>query len=137
MKTIKLEVITPSKHAFEGIVTSVTVPGSMGGFQVLYNHAPILSSLDVGIVSIKESNGNEMKFATGGGTVEVLNNHILLLVESFESPSEIDIQRAEKSMDRAKKRLSKDSNEEKVDMARAEVSLKRAINRLKLAGKTV
>jgi F-type H+-transporting ATPase subunit epsilon len=134
MKTLNLEVITPSKPAYEGIITSVTVPGTVGAFQVLYNHAPILSTLEVGIVVIKESTGKVLKFTTGGGTVEVLNNKVLLLVESFESPDEIDIKRAEDSLQRAKKRLSKETGEEKIDITRAEVSLKRAVNRLKLTG---
>jgi F-type H+-transporting ATPase subunit epsilon len=132
MKTLNLEVITPSKAAYTGMVKSVTVPGSSGSFQILYNHAPILSSLDVGIVKIQEDSGEEKIFAAGGGTVEVLNNKVLILAESFETPEEIDVRRAEEAMKRAKKRLSKEAEEEKVDFTRAEISLKRAINRLKI-----
>ena len=108
--------------------------GTQGSFQVLYNHAPILSSLEIGRVKIEEENGNKIDFATSGGTVEVLKNKVLLLVESFESEEEIDVKRAQEAKKRAEKRLKKETDEENIDFARAEVALKRAINRLKISG---
>ena len=90
MKLLDIEVFTPSRPAYENKGVSVTVPGTQGGFQVLYNHAPILSSLDIGHVKIEEEDGKKLDFATSGGTVEVLNNKVLLLVESFENTEEID-----------------------------------------------
>lgn len=132
MKTLKVEVITPSKTAYKGEVYSITVPGSKGNFQVLYNHAPLLSSLEVGKVKIVENENSEPQiFAVSGGTVEILNNKVLVLAESFEAKSEIDVERAKESKERAEKRLSSKNRE--VDLARAEASLKRAINRLKIA----
>jgi F-type H+-transporting ATPase subunit epsilon len=133
MKELFVEVITPSKQAFSGQAKSVTIPGTAGSFQVLFNHAPILSSFELGVVKIVDTNSKTMVFATGGGTVEVLNNKVLLLAESFESPDEIDVERAKAAMQRAKERLAK-KREEKIDVARAEAALKRAINRLKLSG---
>lgn len=129
MKEFLLEVITPSKAAYKGNVLSVTVPGTLGNFQVLYNHAPLMSSLEIGRIKIKESSGNEFEFATGGGTIEVLNNKVIVLAESFESKEDIDLQRAENSLARAKERLS--HKKEQIDTARAEASLKRALNRIK------
>lgn len=134
MKTLNVEVITPSKAVYAGSVNSITIPGTSGSFQVLYNHAPILSSFEIGVVTIEETGGAVLKFATGGGTVEVLSNKVLLLAESFENVKDIDVKRAESAMNRAKRRLSKESSEENIDHARAEVALKRAINRLKLSG---
>ncbi len=132
MKTLNVEVITPSKKAYEGEVNSITVPGSKGNFQILYNHAPILSSLEIGKIKIAEKEGVEPQFfAISGGTVEVLNNKVLILAESFEAKSEIDVERAEKSKQRAEERISSKSKE--IDLTRAEISLKRAINRLKIA----
>ncbi len=132
MKEIQLEVITPSKAAFSGMVYSVTLPGSLGNFQVLYNHAPILSALDIGIIKIVGVDNKEMVFATSGGTVEVLNNKVVVLAETFEKPEEIDRKRAEDAKKRAKERLAK-KTDEIVDEMRAEMSLKRAINRLNLS----
>lgn len=130
MKELQLEIVTPSKVAYKGEVLSVTVPGSDGSFQVLFNHAPILSSLEVGIVKIIEVDNKEYYFATGGGTIEVSDNKIILLVESFESPEDIDLKRAEEAKTRAKERLS--GFKKDTDQIRAEMSLKRALNRIKL-----
>ncbi len=133
MKLINVEVITPSKSAYNAEVVSVTVPGSKGNFQVLFNHAPILSSLEIGKIKIVEQNNDEKIFATGGGMIEVLNNRVLILVESFESADEIDVERAERALERAKERLAH-KNDPNIDVARAEAALKRALNRLKIAG---
>ncbi|MCF8242337.1 MAG: F0F1 ATP synthase subunit epsilon [Melioribacteraceae bacterium] len=133
MKELTLEIVTPSKVSFRGMVKSITVPGTEGSFQVLFNHAPIISSLDIGVVKIVDTEGNEKKYSCSGGTVEVLKNQILLLAESFESKDEIDVDRAKDALNRAKKRLSR-KNEEEVDLTRAEASLQRAVNRLKLTG---
>ncbi len=135
MKEINIEIITPSKVVYKGIASSITVPGSLGSFQVLFNHAPIISSFEIGKVKIVENGGSELEFATAGGTVEVLDNKVLLLAESIERKDSIDISRAEKALHRAKDRLAKKSNEENIDLARAEASLKRAMNRLKIAGR--
>lgn len=132
MKLINVEVITPSKPIFKGEVVSITIPGTLGGFQVLYNHAPLISSFEIGKVQIKEQKGSQaVIYSTSGGKVEVLNNKILLLAESFERVDEIDRERAEEAKKRAEKRLSEKSNKE-IDVARAEVALKRALNRLKI-----
>jgi F-type H+-transporting ATPase subunit epsilon len=133
MKKIEVEVITPSRSVYKGLVYSVTLPGTKGNFQVLYNHAPLLSSLEIGKVKIMESEGSTAEiFATGGGTVEVLNNKVLVLAESLEKSSEIDVERAESSKKRALERIENKTDKD-VDILRAEISLKRAINRLKIA----
>ena len=79
---IKLSIITPDKAVFEGQVTSVMVPGSAGNFEVLVNHAPIVSSLDKGKVVI--SNGkNEETIMITGGVVEVIQNTVTVLAEGI------------------------------------------------------
>lgn len=75
-----LEILTPDKKVFEGEVTSVTVPGTMGSFQILRDHAPIISTLEDGPVIIK-GNANEQTFIIKGGVVEVLKNKIIVLAE--------------------------------------------------------
>ena len=76
-----LEIITPDKKVFSGEVVSVAVPGSGGQFQMLNNHAPIISSLVNGTVKVKTASGNE-QFEVQGGVVEMLDNKIVLLAES-------------------------------------------------------
>ncbi|MGD8782441.1 MAG: ATP synthase F1 subunit epsilon [Ignavibacteria bacterium] len=136
MKEIKIEIFTPAKAAYDGNAKSISIPGTVGNFQVLYNHAPLLSSFDTGIIKIVEDENVVKEYSTGGGTVEILDNKVLVLAESFESPQEIDKNRAEAALDRAKERLSiEGQKKESVDLIRAEVALKRAINRLKLKKK--
>ncbi|MEI7812032.1 MAG: ATP synthase F1 subunit epsilon [Ignavibacteria bacterium] len=131
MKELYLEVTTPSKTAYSGNIQSVTVPGTLGSFQVLYNHAPIISSLETGMVKIVGEDGSTKYFAMGGGTVEVLNNKVSVLAESFESPAEIDIERAKRAKERAKERLkTKD-----IDFDRAQAALIRSMNRIDISGK--
>ncbi|KAF0151016.1 MAG: F0F1 ATP synthase subunit epsilon [Ignavibacteria bacterium] len=129
MKEINLEIITPSKQTFNGKVKSVTVPGTAGSFQVLFNHAPLLSTFEIGKVKIEDLEGKEIEFATSGGTVEVTENKILILADSLETKEEVDVQRALKSYERAKERLAARSKD--VDTFRVESALARAINRLK------
>ena len=76
-----LEILTPDKKIFEGDVTAVTVPGTLGSFQILKDHAAIISTLEDGPVIIKGSNGEEI-FKIKGGVVEVLNNKIIVLAEA-------------------------------------------------------
>ena len=87
MKEILLEVYTPSSSAYTGKVSSVTVPGEMGNFQVLYNHAPLLSSLVEGTIKVLDIDNKLQNFKTSGGMVEVLNNRVLILAETFEQQS--------------------------------------------------
>ena len=75
-----LEILTPDKKVFEGEVTAVTVPGVMGSFQILRDHAPIISTLEDGSVIIKSKTGEET-FKIKGGVVEVLKNKIIVLAE--------------------------------------------------------
>ncbi|TAF44661.1 MAG: ATP synthase F1 subunit epsilon [Sphingobacteriales bacterium] len=79
-----LEILTPDKKVFEGEVTSVTVPGKQGLFEILNNHAPIISTLDDGKITVR-SHKNEQFFTISGGAVEVINNKIIVLAESVLS----------------------------------------------------
>jgi len=81
-----LEIFTPDEKIFEGEVESATFPGSNGSFQVLNDHAPLVSSMkkgDIKFVKIIENKPKETHMAVTGGVVEVLNNRILVLAESI------------------------------------------------------
>ncbi|MTI20510.1 ATP synthase F1 subunit epsilon, partial [Fulvivirga sp. RKSG066] len=73
-----LEIVTPVKKVYEGEVSVVTLPGVDGTFQILNDHAPLVSTLDKGEVVYKFSKGED-KINITGGVVEVLNNKIVLL----------------------------------------------------------
>jgi F-type H+-transporting ATPase subunit epsilon len=128
MAGLKIEIITPSKITFSGEAISISVPGTEGNFQVLFNHAPIMSTLEIGLIKIDIDNNKKLFFATGGGTIEVNHNNVLVLADSLEEVTSIDIERAGRAMERAKKRVI-----EKVpgtDLDRAQAALKRAMNRI-------
>ncbi len=77
---MNLTILSPEKEIFSGDVKSVKVPGSAGQFEMLDNHAPIVSSLKAGEIRIIKSNGEKVSFLVDGGFVEMLNNEVSLLV---------------------------------------------------------
>jgi F-type H+-transporting ATPase subunit epsilon len=78
-----LEIITPDKKVFEGEVAIVTFPGSDGSFQVLNNHAPLVSLLKDGVVEYKTSDKETTQVAITGGVVEVLKNKVIVLADGL------------------------------------------------------
>ena len=79
--SLQLEIITPDRTVYNGEVESATFPGTLGTFQVLNNHAPIISTLFKGPMSYVNEDGSH-KYEIDGGVVEVLNNKITVLAES-------------------------------------------------------
>ena len=77
-----LEIITPDKKVFEGEVKLIQLPGSKGGFEILKNHAPIISTLEKGTIKIQDENNEEHLFEVDGGVIENKANKIIVLVES-------------------------------------------------------
>jgi F-type H+-transporting ATPase subunit epsilon len=77
-----LEILTPEKKVFEGEVTVVTFPGADGSFQVLDNHAPLISLLKEGLVEYKGKEGAH-NLAITGGVVEVLKNKVIVLADGI------------------------------------------------------
>lgn len=132
-KPFKLEIIAPDRIVYRDEATSLSAPGVMGGFQVLYNHAPMLAALEVGQLKVRDKNGIDIVYATSGGFVEVRDNAVTVLVESAELAGEIDVERASSARRRAEKRLKEKSAE--VDPERVRLALLRAQNRLRIADK--
>lgn len=80
---MQVTVITPDKKVFEGEVESAKFPGSDGSFQVLKDHAALISTLGTGVLELRGSEGKTHSFTIDNGVVEVLNNHLTVLVESL------------------------------------------------------
>ena len=78
-----LEIITPDKKVYKGQVKLVKVPGSKGSFEILNNHAPIISILDKGTVKVIDSDDKTDYYNISGGVVEVKQNNIIILAESI------------------------------------------------------
>ena len=75
-----VEIISPDKKLFEGNATSVQLPGTEGSFQVLNNHAPIITTLAAGKIKL-EQNGQTQYFDIKGGVLEMNNNKVIILAE--------------------------------------------------------
>lgn len=84
-KLLNVDIVTPQKTIYSGKATSVSVPGRKSPFQVLFNHAPIVSTLDTGKVKIVTEENKELFYSTSGGFVEVRSNNISILVETAET----------------------------------------------------
>lgn len=76
-----LEIITPDAKLFEGEVNSIKLPGTNGGFEILNNHAPIISTLTAGEISIALDQGQNQSFEIQGGVIEMQNNKIIVLAD--------------------------------------------------------
>ena len=81
-KHMTLEILTPDKQIYQGEATSVTLPGTLGQFEILNHHAPIISTLNDGKLTIRNA-GKEDVYLIQGGVVECLNNKVTVLVEGI------------------------------------------------------
>lgn len=132
-KTLYLEIVTPSKIIFNGNVKNVTVPGELGSFQILYNHAPIISNLTIGEIKIVDENGNTLHYAVSGGFVMVFKNRITIVSDSLAKPEEIDVNRDQSELMRLKDDLVK--KRKTGDVEELEKKIKQLENRIKIANK--
>ncbi|WP_027450251.1 ATP synthase F1 subunit epsilon [Xylanibacter brevis] len=82
---LQLKIVSPEKIEFEGDVESVLVPGMLGQFEILVNHAPIISSLDKGRVVYTLPGGEKRTLDIFGGFVEVQKNVVSLCIELIEA----------------------------------------------------
>ena len=80
---MQLEVLTPEKNVFSGEIKLVKLPGSIGSFEIMKNHAPIISALTEGELKIDTESGETLRYKVSGGVVEVKDNHIVVLAESI------------------------------------------------------
>lgn len=132
--TFDLSVITPTRTLFQEPVISIMVPGSEGYLGVLAHHAPLITAIVPGMLTVRNASGQERQFAISGGFLEVSNNRAIILADAMEGLDEIDVARAKRAEDRARKRLTES---EGWDVARAQECLARAQNRQRLARRQV
>ena len=78
-----LKVVTPGEIYFEGSVTSIVAPGTIGYFGILKNHAPFFSTVEKGNFTIKDENGRLQTFKVQGGFFEVSHNQAILLTDQI------------------------------------------------------
>ena len=126
----KLSVVTPEKTVFEQQVRSIIAPGSEGYLGILSNHAPLITALIPGKLSVTDIDGKETFYCLSGGFLEVSQNIAVILADAIETPESIDLARAKQAEKRARERLQNRSN---IDVERAEAALARSLNRQKMA----
>ncbi len=83
-KLLELSIVTPDKEVFTGKAEAVWLPGSKSPFEILYNHAPIVSGLTAGEIKIRDDKGEILEFSSGKGFAEISNNVITVLTDSAE-----------------------------------------------------
>ena len=132
MSTFNLKVVAPAGQVLDQEVEFAVLPSEEGELGILANHAPLIASLEAGIIRYTEE-GKEKKLAVSGGFVEVVNNKVSVLANAAEKAENIDVDRALAAKERAQERLKEKTPD--IDVLRAEMALKRAVVRLKAADK--
>ena len=126
-KTFQLDIVTPTHVISEGQVEYLRAPSTDGLFGVQGGHATATILLDIGEIKVTKE-GKEFYYATNGGFADVRPESVMLLVETAEKVSDIDKDRAEKAIKRAKGKLK----DNEADLTRAKDAITRARNRLKI-----
>jgi F-type H+-transporting ATPase subunit epsilon len=132
-KLIEIEIVTPQSKVFSGKAQSVTVPGVQSPFQILFNHAPIVSTLELGMVKIADENNKTILFATSEGFAEVQRNHISILVESALDAADLNIDDINKMISDENTKIDESESTDEIDTAKKRVMI--AENQLKAAEK--
>jgi len=125
-----LHVVSPEGNVLKEEAEFVVLPGGNGEIGILPNHAPLISTLEIGVIRYTVE-GKVHKVATSGGFVEVADNKVTILANTAEPSEKIDVKRALAAKERAERRLSHPT--EGTDLRRAELALLRAVARLKAA----
>jgi F-type H+-transporting ATPase subunit epsilon len=128
---IQLEIVTPEKLAYEGEVDSVVLPGSQGELGVLPHHAPLVSTLGAGELRLR-TGGTEESFAIVGGFLQILPDRVVVMAETADMASDIDLEKAQEARRNAEQMLESGIVEAS-DLAAARASLQAALIRIRVA----
>jgi F-type H+-transporting ATPase subunit epsilon len=128
---LQLEIVTPEKLAYQDEVDAVVLPGSEGELGVLPHHAPLISTLGAGELRLRKG-GQEESFAIVGGFLQVLPDKVVVMAETADMASEIDLERAQAARERAEQALES-GFVEGADLASARAALQAALIRIRVA----
>ena len=130
-KILQLDIITPINTFNFDDIEYLRAPSVEGLFGILPGHIPSIIALDIGEVKIIY-NKKTLRLSTSGGYADIKKDRVLLVLETVELAKEIDIKRAEGSLERSSKKLREKSS----DIKRARSSIRRAKNRISIFKKT-
>jgi F-type H+-transporting ATPase subunit epsilon len=128
---LQLEIVTPERLAYSDEVDMVLVPGIEGELGILPHHTPLVSLLGVGELKIRKG-GDEESFAIAGGFLQVRPDKVVVMAETAEIDSDIDLERAQKARAEAEKALES-GYVEGADLSAARAELQRALIRIRVA----
>jgi F-type H+-transporting ATPase subunit epsilon len=132
VKSFKVNIITPERTVFQADAVSVIIPGSEGYLGIWANHAPLVTGVLPGVVTLTRADGEkEVHLSVSGGFLEVSRNTVNIMCDTCEQAGEIDIDRAKAAIKRAQERLH--SHDKAIDQERARQALERAQARLHAA----
>lgn len=103
---IRCEIVSQDRMVFEGDVDIVVLPGSAGEMGILPHHAPLLTTLQYGIIKVR-TKGKEEIFTVAGGVAEIQPDIVTVLADAAENVAEIDLDRAESARNRAEEMLKR------------------------------
>ena len=128
---IQLEIVTPERLVYQDEVDSVNVPGVEGELGILPHHAPLVSTLGYGELRIRKG-GAEEAFAIVGGFVQVRPDKVVVMAETADLASEIDLERAQEARREAERALETGFTEG-ADLSAARAALQQALMRIRVA----
>ncbi|MBK9515795.1 MAG: F0F1 ATP synthase subunit epsilon [Anaeromyxobacter sp.] len=130
---LTLDIVTPERRVLSVACDEVRAPGVQGGFGIRTRHTPFMSALEPGKLTYVEG-GREHHFAVGGGFLQVADDKVIVLADTAEAASDIDVDRAVKALADAQEKLKKLTQDDRThaeEMAR----VRRAAARLGVVGK--
>jgi F-type H+-transporting ATPase subunit epsilon len=128
-KPLTLSVVAPDRSVVEESVVSVVVPGIEGYFGVLAGHVPLIAALRAGLIEYEDTNGQRHYVTVSGGFAEVAPDRVNVLADAAERAQDIDVARAERALDNARKALRGETSG--VTSQEATAELERAMNRVR------
>ena len=128
---LQLEIVTPERQVYSDTVDSVQVPGSEGELGVLPHHAPLVSTLGVGELRFRKD-GNEESFAIVGGFLQVRPDRVVVMAETADLASDIDLEKAQEARREAERALESGFHEG-ADLSAARAQLQQALLRIRVA----
>jgi F-type H+-transporting ATPase subunit epsilon len=129
---ILLEIVTPERLAYSDTVDAVVLPGSEGELGVLPHHAPLVTMLGIGELRIRKGTSEE-SFAIVGGFLQVRPDRVVVMAETADMASEIDLEKAQEAKREAERALEGVAPTDAVDLAAARASLQQALLRIRVA----
>jgi F-type H+-transporting ATPase subunit epsilon len=128
---LKLEIVTPERMAYSDEVDAVTLPGSEGELGVLPHHAPLITTLGAGELRVRKGDTVEL-FAVIGGFLQVRPDRVIVMAETADLASDIDLEKAEEARREAERALESGYHEG-ADLSAARAALQVALLRIRVA----